>query len=219
MSGSFHHRAPDHAASAALHKERSVLCVQPSSANQEFLKQALTGFRVVIAASGLEAVRIKNQALFDVYVIDYWLPDWAGVSLCRDIRKADPHVPIIIYTSASSEYAPRAFRAGAMAYLNAPTDAAAFRERVITLLRTADSNEMRARLEEERVIQDELLRRAEAAKERTREAMLQASAAIERAARVKAARAFLSAGGTLAGFERSWPDQFAAARDRDPSAP
>jgi hypothetical protein len=106
-----------------------------------------------------------------------------------------------------------------MAYLNAPTDAAAFRERVITLLRTADSNEMRARLEEERVIQDELLRRAEAAKERTREAMLQASAAIERAARVKAARAFLSAGGTLAGFERSWPDQFAAARDRDPSAP
>ncbi len=215
MSGSFHHFAPHPHASATALPERSVLCVQPNSENQQFLKQALAGFRVVMAPNGLEAVRIKNQAVFDAYIIDYWLPDWAGVALCRDIRKTDPHVPIVVYTSASSEYAQRAFRAGAMAYLNAPTDAVAFRERLGALIRISDIHDLRARVEMERVILEELQRRAMVAKERTEAAMVQAEGAIERAARGKAEKAFLAAGGTLGGFERSWPHQFAAARERD----
>lgn len=217
MSGSFHHFLPDAVRPVERPAERTVLCVQPVIEKQDFLKQALVGFRVVMAANGLEAIRIRNQSEFDAYIVDYWLPDWAGVSLCRDIRKTDPNVPIIVFTSAGSEYEQRALRAGAMMFLKPPVDPDVLRQRLRVLIRTSDVHDLRARMEAERVIEEELKRRAEAAKERTEAAMLQAEGAIERAARIKALKAFLAAGGTIAGFDRSWPQQFAAARDRDRS--
>jgi CheY-like chemotaxis protein len=214
MSGSFY-RGADLAGPQQVLPERLVLCVQPNVEHQQFLRRALEGYRLEIAGNAFDALRLSNHAVFDAYIIDYWLPDWAGAALCRDLRKSDPHVPIVFYTAAGSEYAERALRAGAMVYLQVPVDAAALRERLSVLIESADMRDLYARIDEERAIADELQRRAAAAIETAQQASQRAVSAIERTAKLKAAKAFLAAGGTRAGFQRFWPQQFAAARARE----
>jgi DNA-binding response OmpR family regulator len=195
--------------------ERSVLCVQPKIENQQFLQHALDGFRLEIVDTAFDAIRCINHSLFDAYIVDYWLPDWTGTGLCREIRKHDPHVPVICFTSLGGDHSARALRAGATIYVRAPIDPALFRERVRLLIESADIHDLHARLEEERAIQDELQRRAAAAIGNAEQAMLRGSAAVERSAKLKAAKAFISAGGTRSGFQRFWPQQSGSLRAKD----
>jgi DNA-binding NtrC family response regulator len=191
----------------------SVLCVQPQEDAQAFVSGAFAGYRVTIVANAYEAVRAINRTSFDAYVLEYWLPDWAGAPLCREIHKDDPHVPAIFYTVAGSELKARALRAGAMAYVQAPGSAAALREQVRMLLQAADVNSVRAMIELERHIANELRRRV---------AVLGSAAparsvrdAAEARAKTKAAKVFIDAGGTRSYFERSWARQFSAVCARE----
>jgi DNA-binding NtrC family response regulator len=202
--------APDVNASQPLLPAPTVLCVQAKLKNQQFLRQALDGYRLVMAGTAFEAIRCHNHSVFDAYIVDYWLPDWSGSALCREIRKTDPHSPIVFYTSFGSGDATRALNARATAYIRAPIDSLVFRERLRMLIESADINNLHARLEEERAIHDELQRRASAAVDTAEQAMRRARTAIERSAKIKAEKAFIDAGGTRAGFERLWPKQFAA---------
>jgi DNA-binding response OmpR family regulator len=183
--------------------------VQQNAEAQQFLERALSDFRVIVTASAYETVRRLNNELFDAYVLDYWLPDWSGVGLCREIRKTDPHVPICFYTTAAgSEHEARALRAGASAFIQAPVDAAPLCRRLHALIERSDIASLQARTEEERVIQQELERQAAAAVARAERAMETAAKAIENSAKVKAFKAYLAAGGARAHFERWWPQQF-----------
>jgi DNA-binding NtrC family response regulator len=193
------------------------LCVQPSLENQAFVHGALGRYNVVMAASAFDAIRLMNRSVFNAYILDYWLPDWGGPALCREIRKSDPNVPIIFYTVADAAHSNRALRAGAQAYIEAPVDAGVLRERVQLLIEAADIHDLRARIEEEQTIQEELERQAAAAIQRAQQAMQQADIAIERIAKIKASKAFIHAGGTCAGFQRFWPHQFAAVQAREGS--
>jgi DNA-binding response OmpR family regulator len=91
MYATFSHVPAGAAALKQVLPERSVLCAQPAIGNQQFLLQALQGYRLVIVGNALDATRCHNHSVFDAYVLDYWLPDWSGTALCRDIRKNDPH--------------------------------------------------------------------------------------------------------------------------------
>ncbi|MGZ5119094.1 MAG: response regulator [Burkholderiales bacterium] len=214
MSGSLYDAPHDVNASSLLHA-RTVLCVQPKLNNQQFLRQALDGYRPVMVDTAFEAIRCNNHSAFDAYILDYWLPDWSGSALCREIRKADPHSPIVFYTSFESGDATRALSARATAFIRAPIDSLVLRERLRVLIERADIHDLHARLEEERAIHDELQRRASAAVHTAEQAMRRARAAIEQSAKIKAAKAFIDAGGTRAGFERFWPKQFAAVCARE----
>ena len=189
--------------------QRSVLCVQQNPEVRQFLQQALPDFRVVVTPAADEAIRRTNDEAFDAYVLDYWLSDWSGVSLCRHIRKTDPHGPICFYsTAARGENRARALRAGASAFMEAPADAATLSGRLRALIQVADVASVQARVEEARVIQEELQRQAAAAAARADNAMKRAAKAIEHAAKIKAFKAFVDAGGARAHFERWWPQQF-----------
>lgn len=184
----------------------SILCVQQNAEAQQFLEHALSAFRVSTTSTAYEAVRRINHEVFDAYVLDYWLPDWSGVGICREIRKTDPHAPICFYTTASGrEHRAKALRAGASAFIQAPIDAASLTRRLHVLMERTDVASLQARTEGERVIHQELERQAAGAAER---AMEMAAKAIENAAKAKAFRAFLAAGGARAHFERWWPQQF-----------
>ena len=188
---------------------RSVLCVQQSADVQQFLQRALADLRVVVTASAYEAIRHLNQEAFDGYVLDYWLSDWSGVSLCREIRKADPHGPVCFYTTtALGGNRARALRAGASAFIEAPAAAATLSGRLRALIQVADAASVHARVEATRVIHEELQRQAAAAVARADNAMKRAAKAIEHAAKIKAFKAFVDAGGARAHFERWWPQQF-----------
>jgi DNA-binding response OmpR family regulator len=164
----------------------------------------------VIVPSAFEALRAHNAGHFDAYVLDYWLPDWSGVGLCRQIRESEPNVPIVFFTAADrDEQKRRGLRAGANVFLHVTDGAAMLASRMRTLLQVSDTRSLQARVEEERVIQEELSRRAAVAMSASEHARERAALALERMTKVRASKAFVEAGGCLAMFERWWGQMYA----------
>lgn len=114
---------------------KSILCVQPDRALQVALRQALSDYRVVLASTGLDAIRHLQTRAFDAYVLDYRLPPTSGIHLCRHIRRSDPRAPVCFYAETGSEQQRnRAFKAGASAYVVAAAGLEALREELHGLL-------------------------------------------------------------------------------------
>ncbi|HYH41774.1 MAG TPA: response regulator [Burkholderiales bacterium] len=191
--------------------KRRILCVQPVREHHRPLQLALADHHLEIAHTGLDAVRAHNLAPFDAYVLDYWLPDWSGLSLCRQVRKDDLHAPVLFFSSAEGEdQRKRAMRAGADAYLHASAGADALATELRKVSACADVRSLRAKLEAERAVQEELERRAALVIEHSELARTRAGEALERAAKARAKKAFMEAGGTLGHFSRWWPQVFSS---------
>jgi DNA-binding response OmpR family regulator len=187
--------------------------VEPDAQVRATLLEALTGFHVVLAVNGFEALRAINHGVFHAYVLEFWLPDWSGLQACKSIRQSDPQVPVVICTSPGrdEERSRAALRAGASDYVRKPVDPPQLRRKLRILLELAELHSNRAQIEERLAIDEELRYRAAAAIARTGLARLSAARAIERAARGKALALYLKAGGTLAYFESAWAPAFSNA--------
>lgn len=127
-----------------------VLCAQPDAALRSRLIDALHGVRVVPAMSGLEALSAIDTALFNVYVLDYSLPDWTGLGLCLHIRRRDRLSPICFFTTApDSACRHRAVECGADIFLSHELDPPALRQELEAALRFRTLRlTMRARLDD-----------------------------------------------------------------------
>src|SRR3982751_3343033 len=62
---------------------RAILCIEDDAESRKILQEILADHRLVFACSAFEALRCVNAEFFHGYVLDYWLPDWSGPSLCR----------------------------------------------------------------------------------------------------------------------------------------
>ena len=185
---------------------RSVLCVDSNPSSHHIIAELLSTYETLPARNAFEALRAVNSKTFDLYVLDYWLPDLPGVQLCREIRKVDPQGPIFFCSAAlRDEDRKRALRAGASAYLAKPIDPPQFMRQARIALEITDLQSVRAKVDEERAVQDELVRLSEIAKARTLIALEAAGESMKRTARAKALKAFVESGGTRANFERWWP--------------
>ena len=192
---------------------KAVLCVDSDPEAGALLTQALTDHDVVIVRNAYDAITEINRRGFDAYVLDYWLADWAGPGLCREIRKLDPHAPILFCTAAAKdENKGRGLRAGANAYLVKPVTPSELRAKLHTLFLMADRDSLQAKVAEEAAIQDELARRAAAVRERMTAANRLSAQSFERIARIKSYKAFLEQRGTRAHFDRWWPQVFQSAQ-------
>ena len=191
----------------------TILCATNEAQATDVFRSALSGYELVVAATGFDALRRVNTRVFDVYVLDYWLPDWHGTALCRVIRELDPHGPILFCTRAGREIEnARAMRAGASAYLVKPIDPLMLKSRIETLITLAASESLRAKIDEEYAIQEELERRVKEVRVRVADADRLLASSVERTARTKALQAFLHARGARAHFERWWPQVFSSVR-------
>lgn len=95
-----------------------VLCAQPDPGLRGVLLEALDGVRVVPTTTGLEALGAIDNGFFNVYILDYQLPDWSGLGLCRHIRKRDRLGPICFFTNVHEPHCMhRATGCGADVYL------------------------------------------------------------------------------------------------------
>ncbi|MEW6487751.1 MAG: response regulator, partial [Thermodesulfobacteriota bacterium] len=85
------------------------------------------GYRVLVAASGEEALRLLPEHPFSLVVLDLMLPGLGGLEVCRRIRALDPRLPVLMLTALSSE-ADRVegLRHGADDYLTKPFSLAEF---------------------------------------------------------------------------------------------
>jgi len=190
----------------------SVLCVQHGTCLRALLDQSSEEYRFVFAKNAFEALREVNRWLFDAYILDYWLPDLRGVQLSREICKVDPSARILFWGAAVSEQEQlRAFRAGASACLPEAVDASQLQRHLRVLREAAALHTPRAKAEAQVAVHDELTGRVSELLRRNGLAPEAARRAIERSAKKKAARAFVTRGGTLACFERAWPAMFADA--------
>lgn len=191
-------------------EQQTVLCVDKDEESRAVWRQALAGYEVIFACGAYEALRNINARLFDLYALEYWLPDWSGPSLCRDIRKEDPHVPVCFCSSAdTAEAERRARRAGATAYVLKPAHPEVLKTEISVIMQAAARRSATARIVAFVAIQKELEKRFAALSAVALSDDIQR--ALKRSARSKAKEAFLSRGGTLAAFERIWELSWKAA--------
>src|ERR1700746_2779499 len=102
---------------------RRVLVVEPDTATRREIRQACEqdGYQVVEADGGSEALRQIESSRPTVVLLEVTLPDTAGFDVCRELRKMDPAVPVIMMSSRSDEIdAVVALEIGADDYVTKP---------------------------------------------------------------------------------------------------
>ena len=90
-------------------------------ANERALSKA--GFEVTTAADGEEALRIANDKLPDIILLDMMLPNISGPDVLKAL-KANPatmHIPVIVLTSLSQKNEEKLIQEGAAAYFEKST--------------------------------------------------------------------------------------------------
>ena len=89
----------------AVETSRKVLVVDPDAHARREIKPACEqdGYQVVEADSGAEALRQVEHARPNIILLEVTLPDSAGFDICRELRKMDPVVPVIMMSSRSDE--------------------------------------------------------------------------------------------------------------------
>jgi len=78
-------------------------------------------FEVMISGRGREGIKMLQDRGADLVILDLMLPDINGFSVCEQIRKSHPVVPIIMLTARSQETDKiRGLEAGADDYVTKP---------------------------------------------------------------------------------------------------
>lgn len=86
---------------------KRILVAEDESAIREFIVINLkrSGYEVVEAADGAEAVRLYDEADgdFDVCLLDIMMPEMDGIEACKELRKRSASLGIIILTAKTEE--------------------------------------------------------------------------------------------------------------------
>ena len=85
--------------------QATVLVVEDDASIGRALTGALRaqGLEVLWATTGADALELAVGQRAQLVLLDLGLPDLDGVEVCRRIRRADAHVPIVILTARHSE--------------------------------------------------------------------------------------------------------------------
>jgi DNA-binding response OmpR family regulator len=138
---------------AVADSARRVLVVEPDNTVRREIRQACEqdGYQVVEADGGSEALRQVESSRPSVVLLEVTLPDTAGFDVCRELRKMDAAVPVIMMSSRSDEIdAVVALEIGADDYVTKPLRLRELVARMAAHLRRArleNAEAMRSRLE------------------------------------------------------------------------
>jgi two-component system response regulator VicR len=115
----------------------TVLVIDDERRYRELLEMNLTrrGYRVLLAADGLEGLNLLESEAPDLVVLDLMLPDIDGYDVCRRIREHS-NAPVIMLTArAEPAEKVRGLRVGADDYVTKPFSAEELLARVEAVLR------------------------------------------------------------------------------------
>ena len=119
-----------------------LLVVDDDRGLRDVLRRALTlsGYEVVLAENGADALSEVTTAIPDAVVLDVGLPDIDGLEVCRLLRREGNRVPVLMLT-ARDAVSDRidGLDAGADDYLVKPFDIDELKARLRALLRRAGS--------------------------------------------------------------------------------
>ena len=105
----------------------TILLVEDTEDNRQMMKRLLemSGYRVVEAINGIEAVKLANQIRPQIILMDLSLPFIDGLAATRQIRSLPGlgKVPIIAVSAHdSADFHSDALDAGCNAYITKPID-------------------------------------------------------------------------------------------------
>src|SRR5664280_2716919 len=109
--------------SMEIARARHVLLVDDDPSVVRSLSRVLRarGYLTTIATNGQEAVHLVTQVDFDAILTDIAMPGMDGITLLREIRTHDLHVPVILVTGEPAvDTAVQALEYGALNYLTKP---------------------------------------------------------------------------------------------------
>ena len=114
-----------------------ILCTEDHTDTRELLIVLLrsAGYDVICTDHAKQALALAKSQSFDLYMVDYWLPDFSGLSLTEWIREFDETTPILFYSGAGYDSDLKsALKAGADSYLVKPADADAILREIDQLI-------------------------------------------------------------------------------------
>ena len=120
------------------------MVVDPDNATRFTVCDTLrsSGFRIIEAKSGDQALALFHQIKPDLVLMDLALPDQSGIDLCRKFRTQahSPHIPIMIMTQRDEvESIILAFDAGATDFITKPLNHPILEQRTRYMLRTSQA--------------------------------------------------------------------------------
>jgi DNA-binding response OmpR family regulator len=99
------------------------------------------GFEVVTCDNGRDAEKLFYKQHFDLLLLDIMIPHKNGLALAEDIRKKDPHIPIIFLSArVLHEDRIKGFRVGADDYITKPFNAEELILRINSVLKRCKQN-------------------------------------------------------------------------------
>jgi len=103
---------------------RCILVVDDDAHLLDVVQRMLdgAGFRVLVAASGAEALQRVAAEPVDLVLCDVLMPDREGLEICALLRKSHPGLPVIAMSGAlrADAYLTMALKLGAVARLAKP---------------------------------------------------------------------------------------------------
>src|SRR3984885_6923437 len=96
------------------------------------------GFRVIAASDGRGGIALARSETPDAIILDLMLPDMNGYTVCEQLRRINPYVPIVMLTARSQETDKiRGLDAGADDYVTKPFGVNELIARMRAILRRA----------------------------------------------------------------------------------
>ena len=116
----------------------NILVIEDEQRVAELLQSGLeeNGYKVSLAIDGIQGLSLFLKNKFDLVLSDIILPKMGGFELCKEIRKNDTEIPILMLTAlGSTDDKLEGFDAGADDYLTKPFDFRELLARVAVLLK------------------------------------------------------------------------------------
>lgn len=118
-----------------------ILIVEDESRIADFVKRGLEaeGYRVEVARTGQDGLKLAATSNSQLMVLDLMLPDIDGREICRRLRQANNAIPILMLTALDSlEDRVSGLKLGADDYLTKPFSFAELVARIEALLRRSN---------------------------------------------------------------------------------
>lgn len=128
---------------------RKILVVEDDTGLQKYLKELLldNGYNVQIVGDGIAAIDSITKLPPDLVILDLGLPNMSGESVCREVRKKHPSVPVIILTAKDSvSDIVQGLDLGADDYITKPFVADELLARIKARLRSSGSSDTKLRV-------------------------------------------------------------------------
>ncbi|MDQ5985720.1 MAG: Transcriptional regulatory protein WalR [Syntrophus sp. SKADARSKE-3] len=104
---------------------KRILCVDDEPINLMIIEVNLMaeGYEVYKAEDGSKALQLVKEVKPQLVLLDIMMPGISGIDTLKEIKKIDPHIPVIMVTGVTDEtIAKSAIEYGAYDYVTKPID-------------------------------------------------------------------------------------------------